>query len=176
MIWRAFRKPQPAASHEVWWRHAEQAAADPTPDRLAALAAALPDAAATADDVEQLEEMIDGLRALAAVRGQPLPVLHTQHRAIGADSCHLIAPVGLAGDAGAPGKIFATANRLVFVGARTLAWPWHRVRQVARRGREIVVVAAGAADPLHVQCNSLGDALVLEHVIARLSAPGGATE
>ena len=118
--------------------------------------------------------MIEGLRALLTFCSEPLPIVQTQHRAIGTDACHVIAPVSLAGDAGSAGKLFVTSARLIFTGSRPLAWPWHRVRQVVRQERTLIVVAAGAAEPLHVQCNSFGDALVIEHAARTLSARGRA--
>jgi hypothetical protein len=172
VIWRAFRKTQPAAGQDAWWKEAEAVAADPAPDRIAALVAALDSAASNLDDREQQDEMIDGLRTVAAFTSAPLPVVQTQHRAIGTDTCHVIAPASLVGDAGSAGKLFVTSTRLIFTGSRQVAWPWHRLRQVMRQRRTLLVVASGAAEPLHVQCNTFGDALIVEHAARTLSAGG----
>jgi hypothetical protein len=170
VIWRTFRKSRAAdASRDRWWREADAATADPSADALEALRRAASEAAQTADDVEQQEEMIDGLRALSAFRAEPLPVLATQHRAIGADACHLILPVSLAGEHSAPAKLFVTSARLVLVGSTSIAWAWHRIRDAVRRGRDVLVTAAGAADILHVQCNTYGDALLAIDAITRLT-------
>jgi hypothetical protein len=169
VIWRAFRKPQADPAREAWWRDADEEAGAPQPGRLDALTHAMAPSSA-ADEHEGQTEMIDGLQALAALRArEALPVVLTQHRAIGADACHFLAPAALVGEPGAGGKLFLTSERLVFVGGRSVAWPWHRVRQFRRHGREVLVTAAGAAEPLHLHCGNYGDALVAAYVIARLS-------
>ena len=113
--------------------------------------------------------MIDGLRQLELITtAHQLPVVVTQHRVIGADRCHFVTPVSLTGDVSTPGKVFLTGERLVFVGARVNAWPWHRVRDVARSGRHLVVVGNDGAEAMQLQCNTYGDALVIEHLSKRL--------
>jgi hypothetical protein len=169
VIWRAFRKTANDTAREAWWLEADAAASAGDADRVASLAQGV-DQAATEDEAEDRREMVDGLRALATLRvAAVLPTVATQHRVIGADACHFLAPAALVGEPGAGGKLFLTTARVIFVGGRNVAWPWHRVRRVTRLGRELLVTAAGAADALHVHCNTYEDALVAAHIIARLA-------
>lgn len=124
MIWRAFRKPSRTPHTDAWWRTADAVAASPVAPAIERLAAeALPrDSAdaAHADEAERQQEMIDGLRALRVLADvDTLPVIATQHRVIGGDTCHFVAPVTLAGDAGAGGKLFLTSARVIFAGDRS---------------------------------------------------------
>ena len=140
----------------------------PTPNAIARLreSAAVSDAP---DSAEEREEMIAGLDALAALAAGPLPVLTTQHRVIGADTCHFIMPVTLADDVPAPGKLFVTSARLIVAASGSRAWPWHRIRGVTRAGRELLVGGAGDAT-LRIICNNFADALAVEHVARRLGS------
>jgi hypothetical protein len=169
VIWRVFKKSPSLPSNDSWWRDADRAAESPDRsaiDDLAARATAPDD---DADEAERREEMIDGLRQQELIAAaEALPVVVTQHRVIGADRCHFVTPVSLTGDVSTPGKVFLTGERLVFVGARVNAWPWHRVRDVARSGRHLVVVGNDGAEAMHLQCNTYGDALVIQHVAKRL--------
>jgi hypothetical protein len=169
VIWRAFRK-SPARPHlDAWWRDAEAAAEALRFDQVDALAdrRARPDE--DPDEAERQDEMIDGLRQLGAMAvADPLPVVVSQHRVIGADHCHFATPVSLGGDVASPGKLFVTADRLVFAGGRVHTWPWHRVQDVLRTGRHLVVAMTGSADGVQLQCNTYGDALVIRYLAARL--------
>jgi hypothetical protein len=114
--------------------------------------------------------MLEGLRELAALaNAAALPMLATQHRAIGQDTCHFIAPVSLGVEGGGAGKIFLTSARIVFVGGRLRSWPWHRLRRITRAGRDLIIVIAGEADDLVLQCNTFGEALIAEHIIGRIA-------
>jgi len=169
VIWRVFKKPSPAPDTQTWWRDAERTADAPAASSIDDLQTRATRAADDLDEAERQEEMLDGLRqVLAITAASELPVVVTQHRVIGADRCHFVAPVSLAGEIGAPGKLFVTGDRLVFVAAQVQAWPWHRVRDIVRQGRHIAVVLNGGADGLHVQCNTYGDALVIRHLAQRL--------
>jgi hypothetical protein len=169
VIWRAFRTSRPQPQTTSWWRDAESAADAPTADVLDRLRSGIVPHAEAPDEAERQEEMLDGLGQLqAVVTSAALPVLITQHRVIGADVCHFVAPVSLAGDVAVPGKLFLTAERLVFAGGRVQAWSWHRVYEVTRSGRMLAVVLAGGAEGLRVQCNTYGDALVARHVAGRI--------
>jgi hypothetical protein len=177
MIRRFFRRADAEPPDAAWWRAAEALAEAPTAvelERLQQIGA--PETGTNADiDAERREEMLDGLRELVAlVEEHSLPVVTSQHRVIGSDVCHLIAPAALAGPESVPGKLFLTSHRLVFVTGRVSAYAWHRVRVVQRTGRDLSVVVAGAEEPLRLQCNSYGDALVAAHLIRRLSNNGNA--
>ena len=171
MFSRWFGKSPSPKIDNAWWQAAEAAAETPANDAIDALARALVSGTAT-DELERQQEMVEGLRDLATVAATPaLPVLTTQHRAIGNDQCHFIAPVSLGVEGGGAGKIFLTSARIVFVGGRLRSWPWHRLRRVTRAGRNLIIVIAGEADDLVLQCNTYGEALIAAHIIRRL-APG----
>lgn len=177
MIWRAFRKPSRSPNTDAWWRTADAVAAAPVGaaiDRLAADALAPHGAdAAHADEAERQQEMIDGLRSLQQLAALPaLPVVVTQHRVIGSDVCYRVAPVTLAGEAGAVGKLFLTSARLIFAAGAVTAFPWHRVREVVRRDRDVIVTATGGA-ALHVRANNYADALAVCFLAGRLKAGSG---
>lgn len=169
MIWRVFRKSPKAPHTESWWRDAEHAAESPTAVVVDALEARVTPATNDLDEAERQEEMIDGLRQMLALSSAAeLPVVVTQHRVIGVDRCHFVAPVSLTGEVSAPGKLFVTNDRLVFAGGRVQAWPWHRVRDIVRRGRSLAVVLNGGTEGLSVQCNTYGDAIVIRYLATRL--------
>jgi hypothetical protein len=169
VIWRVFRRASPKPQTDSWWRDAEQAAAAPSAEALEALHARVAPADADLDEAERQEEMVDGLRQMLAVaETADLPVVVTQHRVIGADACYFVAPVSLAGDVASPGKLFLTADRLIFASGKVQAWPWHRVHEVARAGRLLAVVLNGGTEGARLQCNTYGDALVVWHLAQRL--------
>jgi hypothetical protein len=169
VIWRVFRRASPKPQTDSWWRDAEQAAAAPTAAALDALSARVVPVTQDLDEGERQEEMIDGLRQMLTVaETRDLPVVVTQHRVIGADACYFVAPVSLAGDVAAPGKLFITADRLIFSSGKVQAWPWHRVQDVARAGRLLAVVLNGSAEGARLHCNTYGDALVVWHLAQRL--------
>src|SRR5262249_40447154 len=152
-----------------WWRDAEEAARAPTAPAVDALRARVARASDDLDEAERQEEMIEGLpQMLAFVEASELPLVVTQHRVIGTDACHFVAPVSLAGDVAAPGKLFVTANRLIFASGKVQAWPWHRVHEIVRAGRSLAVVLNGGSDGVRLQCNTYGDALVVWHLAGRL--------
>ena len=170
MFFRSFlRSSEPSANDEAWWRDAGAAERAPAAEIVAALRARRVSAEQSADEAERQEEMLDGLerlRDLAAL--SDLPILTTQHRVIGSAACHFTAPASLVGQVDAPGKLFVTSQALIFAGGRVLAWPWHRVRSIVREGRAIVVIIAGAPEPVHIACNTYGDAMTARYLAARL--------
>ena len=171
MFSRWFAKGSSPKIDTAWWEAAEAAADAPASDAIDALTGALASGHAT-DELERQQEMVEGLRDLVTIAAAAaLPVLTTQHRAIGNDQCHFIAPVSLGVEGGGAGKIFLTSARIVFVGGRLRSWPWHRLRRVTRAGRNLIIVIAGEADDLVLQCNTYGEALVAAYVIKKL-APG----
>jgi hypothetical protein len=165
VIWRVFKRLGAAGGRQapVWWKIADAIAEHPDAGTLRSLQAQ--PAAESLDEAEQREEMLDGLRQLVelAAADQP-PIIQTQHRVIGTDACYFVAPATLVEDVGTPGKLFLTSNRLVFAGGRVQAWPWHRLRDMRRRGRDLFIALAGATDAVRLQCNTFGDAMIARHL------------
>jgi hypothetical protein len=167
---RLFRRSsRPSSPHASWWTAAEAAAEAADPGAIEALRqATAPDA--PLDEVEQQQEMLEGLELLGAIADRhDLPVVETQHRVIGDDTCHLVAPATLMEEQAVPGKLFLTNRRVVFAGGRARHWPWHRVRDVTRDGRFVSLVVAAPDDVVPLQCNAFGDALAVRYLAQRLS-------
>lgn len=168
MFWRVFRKSASARPDQAWWRRADEAAEAPSLEVIELLAASRAPAEAL-DELERQDEMLEGLRDLLALAAATdLPALVTQHRVIGTDTCHLVAPAGLVDQGNTPGKLFITSRRVLFAGGRAVAWPWHRVHTVTRHGRDLLVHVAGAVEVLHIRCNTYGDALAARYLATRL--------
>lgn len=166
-MWRPFRKSSPAASVDAaWWREASALADDPAAAAIDAL-----EQRASVDHVEDADrqrEMIAGLRQLAEIASRPeLPAIATQHRVIGADTCHFIGPASRVAETDSSGKLFLTSTRLVLVTGGVAAWPWHRVTHVMRVDRDVVFSVSGA-DPVQVRLNTFGEALVVRHIAQRV--------
>jgi len=169
VIWRVFRKSAPpASSHAAWWQAALAAEASPTPDAIEKLGAAMASPAAAPDEAERQVEMVDGLGALAALWDQALPVITTQHRVIGADVCHMVAPACLVGLTDQPGKVLLTSQRLIHVGTGVRTWPWHRIGGVERTERALDVTIIGSTDTVNLICNTYGDAMAAAYLARRL--------
>jgi hypothetical protein len=112
--------------------------------------------------------MEDGLEVvrLAEAAGA-LPVLQTQHRAIGSDVCHLAVPVSRPDHADAYGKLFVTNRRVIFSGPSPVAIGLGHVIKSDRHERDLVIVAGGAG-LLRFRCNSFGDAMLAKWLLERL--------
>lgn len=152
-----------------WWREANALAASPDAERLAALRAQVTDARTNPDTAELQEEMIDGLERLLALAGErALPVFATQHRVIGSEVCHFIAPVSLIEDVDVAGKLFATAERLVFAAGSVRQWPWHAMAAITRVERDLVIDLRGRPSAARLRTNTYGDALLLVALAERL--------
>ena len=150
-----------------WWSAADSLAERPDRGALDALRARAD--SPSLDEAEQRQEMLDGLDQLLLLDGDAaLPVLQTQHRVIGADCCHFAAPATLVAEAGTPGKLFLTSQRLIFAAGRVQNWPWHRLRDVIRRGRDLFVTVAGTDSLVRIQCNSYGDAVAARYIATRM--------
>jgi hypothetical protein len=161
--------PQPDTSD--WWRDASSVSTDPQPDRIATLRARVVDAATSPDMAESQEEMLDGLERLSALAQQPaLPVVPTQHRVIGQSLCHFLAPASLIDQVDASGKLFVTADRLVFAAGQVQQWPWHSVTALTRADRDLLVVVRGRPDEVRLRLNTYGDALEVMALAERLRA------
>lgn len=119
------------------------------------------------DDPEIQEELDEAhARVRLADAAGALPVLETQHRAIGQDVCHLAVPASMPDRADAFGKLFLTNRRIVFAGAAPVAVGVGRVIKADRQQRDVVIVAGG--DRLRFRCNSFGDAMLAVWMIDRL--------
>lgn len=146
------------------------------------LEAALRAAPPLAEDLEVEEEMLEGLKQLLALEtalaASALPVIDTSHRVVGHDACHFSAPVSVPDDPAQPtGRLLLTSTRAAFAGGtRTPTIPWHAVRQVMRRGRDLLIVTThgGEADGVRYRCNSYGEALcgaaIARHLTGRARA------
>jgi hypothetical protein len=169
VIWRLFKRRPAPAGDDGWWREAEALTERPGREGLDRLRDAR--RPASTDDAERQDEMLDGLDELVTIAETAvLPVVVTQHRVIGTDVCHLVIPATLVADASTPGKLLLTSTRLIFAGAGSQSWPWHRVRRVVRGGRDLIAILGGDTGA-RFQCNTYGEALVAQHVATRLIAP-----
>ena len=160
-------------SDPSWWRDADALALAPEAAGIDRLEASATATAAAIDERERRDEMIDGLRRLAVLAQAPdLPVIATQHRVIGTDLCHLVAPASLGEEGGGAGKVFVTPTRIVLVGGpQVIARPWHRVHDAIRAGRDVLLASRGGTDSLQIRCNTYGDAIILAHLARRLMPP-----
>ena len=172
MFRRLFGRSTPAQPDTAdWWREANAMALRPDADRLTALRSKVVDAASAPDAAELQEEMIDGLERLIALAGEPaLPVIATQHRVIGSEACHFIAPVSLIEQVDSSGKLFATAARLVFAGGSVRQWPWHTVATITREERDVVIGLRGRPGAARLRTNTYGDAMLIVALAERLRA------
>jgi hypothetical protein len=160
---------QPDSSH--WWREANALTAAPDAARLAALKTQIADAAKYPDTAELQEEMIDGLERLFTLASEPaLPVIATQHRVIGSEVCHFIAPVSLIEEVDSAGKLFATGERLVFAAGTVRQWAWHAISAITRVERDVVIDLRGRPAAARLRTNTYGDALLLIALAERLRA------
>lgn len=171
MVFRKLFGRAPVVPEDLaWWRDAERIANAPTRDALAGLRASLAASPPGADNRERQDEMIEGIASLLDLmnQGGSLPVVDTQHRVIGDDTCHLVLPAGLsASDLPAPGKLFLTSTRIIFSGAGVKSWPWHRVQKVARADRSVSFTSGGA--PVEFRLNTYADAFAVVYLARRLT-------
>jgi len=121
--------------------------------------------AATVEDVEIEQEMLDGLTALVslapALRAGQLPRVVTGHRVVGSDVCAFSAPASLVDDPAQPaGRVILTDRRAIFAGGGpSVSVPWHRVGAVLRADRDLLLVLAGTEASQRFRFNSYADAL-----------------
>ena len=124
--------------------------------------------ASTEDDPEILQEMEDGAEAVRrAEAAGTLPVLETQHRAIGSDICHLAVPVSRPDEAEAFGKLFVTNRRVIFSGPSPVAVGLGHIIKTGRQQRDLVIVS-GSAGVIRLRCNSFGDAMLAAWLLDKL--------
>lgn len=160
MAWGFFKKRADSTHPDValWWRDANAVALRPTDAGIDDLRPRLV-SESELDERERQVEMIEALEHLRLiVAAESIPVLETQHRVIGTDACHYMAPVSAPDHGDAMGKLFLTNHRVIFAGGASIAWPWHRVRRVTRHERD-VIFEGGDTLALRLRCNSFADAL-----------------
>ena len=120
------------------------------------------------DDPEIVQEMDEGLEAVRrAEAAGSLPVLDTQHRAIGSDACHLAVPVSRPDEADAFGKLFITNRRVIFSGPSPVSLGLGHIIKADRQQRDVVIVS-GSAGLLRFRCNSFGDAMMAAWLLDKL--------
>lgn len=129
---------------------------------------AQPDLSA-ADLAEAEQEMREGLEALEAFQRSDLPVLHTQHRVIGSDACHYMAPASLIAEVDAGGKVFVTSAKIIFASGSVMSWPWHLITRIRREERDLVIDLKGRP-AVRLRVNTYGDALLIEALFVRLTS------
>jgi hypothetical protein len=161
--------PQPDTSS--WWHEANVLAAAPDANRTASLRQRMSDPREAPDIAESQEEMLEGLERLQALAETPdLPVVVTQHRVIGGEVCHFLAPASLVADVDAAGKLFATAARLVFAAGAVRQWPWHAMAAITRVERDLVIDLRRQPAAARLRLNTYGDALQVVALAERLRA------
>ncbi|HEX2445375.1 MAG TPA: hypothetical protein VHJ77_15630 [Vicinamibacterales bacterium] len=125
------------------------------------------------DDAPLEVEMLDGLRELAGftkfVERHGFPVVETQHRVLTGERCRFSAPATrLGGAENAPGRLFLTDGRAVFLGPSVSAISWLSIAGVDRGGRDLVFATPAQR---HQFCmNTFADALKAAWLSDRLSA------
>jgi hypothetical protein len=170
MRWPFSRRSDPSRVSHAWWQQAEAASSEPTPAVIAALRASMASGDDATDEWDRQTEFLEGLEHLAGVRAHPaLPDVPTQHRVIGADRCHFIAPASLVGPGAVSGKLFLTSERAIFVGASVVSWPWHRVRAAVRADRDLMLTILGNGEPFGLRCNTYAEALEAHDLASRLA-------
>jgi hypothetical protein len=170
VIWRVFRKSATASPSLAWWEAARSAEFPPNVDALASLRDSLASPVTAPDERERQVEMLEGLEHLVALAAGEPAVVHTQHRVVGTDVCHMVAPACLVGITDHPGKLFLTSRRLIHVGESVRAWPWHRIGGVDRTDRALEITILGAPDTINLICNTYADAMAAAHLARRLQA------
>ena len=90
MIW-PFRRPARERADADWWRQADEVVAIPTTKAIDRLRQHAPAAGGSTDDAERREEFLEGLtQVLELSHAAALPIVVTQHRVIGHDTCHFV--------------------------------------------------------------------------------------
>jgi len=151
--------------------------ADPSSTADDHLRRLLDELGASEPDLEIEREMLDALEALRRAQpdlaGGSLPIVETRHRVIGQDACHFTAPASLPSDQSQPaGRVLLTGARAVFVGGgRSSATPWHAVRTIARRERDVLLVRTAESAAAHFRFNTYTDAVLCALLARHLAEP-----
>lgn len=151
-----------------WWQTANALTTAPTIEAVAALKATTVNAAEAPDLAEAQDEMLEGLEALLRLAQSPLPVFDTQHRVIGSDTCHYMAPASLIEQVDSGGKVFVTSARIIFAAGTVVSWPWHQIARVQREERDLVLELKGRPG-VRLRLNTYEGALVMTALAGRLS-------
>ena len=119
-------------------------------------------------ETERLTGLVEGADALKRLDTEGLPVVVSQHKAIGADTCHFTVPATLVvGGDEQPGRVFVTAERVIFSGGRGASLRWSEVAGADVELRTLLL--ARAAGSVHrIRCNTCGQARVLQVFCRRL--------
>jgi hypothetical protein len=165
-LFRRNNSAQPDVSG--WWQTANALTAAPTSEAVAALKATTVNAAEAPDLAEAQDEMLEGLEAVLQLAQAPVPVLETQHRVIGADTCHYMAPASLVDQVDSGGKVFVTSARIVFAAGTVVSWAWHQIARVQRDERDLVLDLKGRPG-VRLRLNTYEGALVIAALAGRLS-------
>ena len=168
MIWKVFKKSPTASPSQAWWDAARSAEQKPTREALEPLRSTLASPVTAPDERERQVEMLEGLEQLVGIATAEPAVVQTQHRVVGTDVCHMVAPACLVGLTDHPGKLFLTSKRLIHVGESVRSWPWHRIGGVERTERALEITILGAPDTVNLICNTYGDAMTAAHLARRL--------
>jgi hypothetical protein len=170
MRWPFSRRSPSSRPNLAWWQQAEAAAAEPTLGAIDALRASMASSATEPDEADRQSEFLEGLARLIEVKAAAaFPEVATQHRVIGTDRCHFIAPASRIGPGAVAGKLFLTSGRAIFVGASVTSWPWHRVTAASRADRDLILTIAGNGEPFDLRCNTYAEALEAHELASRLS-------
>lgn len=165
------RSAPPAPDVSGWWSSANDVAKAPSRDAIEALRAQKTDPAIAPDIAEAQDEFLDALDALLTLPArESLPAVPTQHRVIGADTCHYIAPASLGEQLDGGGKVFVTSARLILVAGGVHAWAWHTVVSIVRQERDLTLTVRGRA-PVVLRFNSYEHALMVNAMAERLRRP-----
>lgn len=166
-----FFRRRDAAQPDVsaWWKSANALTLAPTIEGVAALKATTVNAGDAPDLAEAQDEMIEGLEALLHLAQSPIPVLDTQHRVIGTDTCHYMAPASLISEVDAGGKVFVTSARIVFAAGTAVSWAWHQISRVQRDERDLLIDLKGRPG-VRLRLNTYEGALVIAALAGRLSS------
>lgn len=119
-------------------------------------------------EVERLHARLDVLALEALLAAGHVPEVTTQHKALGGDRCHFLAPaVWCAASGDAPGKLFITDRRLRFAGGPGLVIGWSAVSAAASDERDFIVALHGGIER-RFRCNSYSDAGVAARLVSHL--------
>jgi hypothetical protein len=165
---RLFSRAPQQPDVSSWWTRANRLADAPTGDEVAALRASMLDEATFPDQAEAQQEMVEALATLLTLTTTPtLPVVATQHRVIGTDTCHHLVPAALVEPPDGGGKLFVTSARLIYAAGTVQAWPWHLVARIRRMNRDLLVELK-SRPPIGLRLNTYEDAVVIHAIAASL--------
>ena len=171
MFGRFFNRTPAPPDLSAWWRDADLAASSPSAGIAESLRAGVVSMEQWPDQAEAQVEMLDALEALVALAAAPeLPTLATQHRVIGTDACHFIAPATLGDAVDGGGKVFLTTARMVFASGSARGWAWHQIAKITRQHRDLHLQVRGVEGPLVLRLNSYEHAVCAAWIAARLRA------